>query len=44
MRAMNAEIRRVQGLRQDELYEAAKQLQVPVELVEYVHDHGRLPW
>ena len=32
MRAMNAEIRRVQGLRQDELYEAAKQLQVPVEL------------
>ena len=43
MRAMNAEIRRVQGLRKDELYEAAKQLQVPVELVEYVHDHGRLP-
>ena len=43
MRAMNAEIRRVQSLRQDELYEAAKQLQVPVELVEYVHDHGRLP-
>lgn len=43
MRSMNAEIRRVQGLRQDELYEAAKQLQVPVELVEYVHDHGRLP-
>ena len=43
MRAMNAEIRRVQGLRQDELYEAAKQLQVPGELVEYVHDHGRLP-
>ena len=43
MRAMNAEIRLVQGLRQDELYEAAKQLQVPVELVEYVHDHGRLP-
>ena len=43
MRAMNAEIRRVQGLRQDELYEAAKQLQVPVELVEYVHDHSRLP-
>ena len=43
MPAMNAEIRRGQGLRQDELYEAAKQLQVPVELVEYVHDHGRLP-
>lgn len=43
MRAMNAEIRRVQNLRDDELYEAAKQLQVPVELVRYVHDHGRLP-
>ena len=43
MRAMNAEIRCVQNLRDDELYEAAKQLQVPVELVRYVHDHGRLP-
>jgi pyridoxal 5'-phosphate synthase pdxS subunit len=43
MRAMNAEIRRVQNLRADELYEAAKQLQVPVELVRYVHDNGRLP-
>lgn len=43
MRSMNAEIRRVQNLRDDELYEAAKQLQVPVELVRYVHDHGRLP-
>ena len=43
MRAMNAEIRRVHNLRDDELYEAAKQLQVPVELVRYVHDHGRLP-
>lgn len=43
MRAMNAEIRRVQNLRDDELYEAAKQLQVPVELIRYVHDHGRLP-
>lgn len=43
MRSMNAEIRRVQNLRYDELYEAAKQLQVPVELVRYVHDHGRLP-
>ena len=43
MRAMNAEIRRVQNLRDDELYEAAKQLQVPVDLVRYVHDHGRLP-
>ena len=43
MRAMNAEIRRVQDLREDELYEAAKQLQVSVELVKYVHEHGKLP-
>lgn len=43
MRAMNAEIRRVQNLRDDELYEAAKQLQVPVELLRYVHENGRLP-
>lgn len=43
MRAMNAEIRRVQNLREDELYEAAKQLVVPVELVQYVHENGRLP-
>ena len=38
MRVMNAEIRR-----EDELFEAAKQLQVPVELVEYVHENGKLP-
>ena len=43
MRAMNAEIRRVQGLRDDELFEAAKQLQVPVELLHYVKENGRLP-
>ena len=43
MRAMNSEIRRVQSLREDELYEAAKQLQVPVELVRFVHENGRLP-
>ena len=43
MRAMNAEIRRVQNLRDDEVYEAAKQLQVPVELLRYVHENGRLP-
>lgn len=43
MRAMNAEIRRVQNLRTDELFEAAKQLQVPVELLRYVHENGRLP-
>ena len=43
MRAMNAEIRRVQNLREDELFEAANQLQVPVELLRSVHENGRLP-
>ena len=43
MRAMNAEIRRIQNLRADELFETAKQLQVPVDLVEYVHENGKLP-
>ena len=43
MRVMNAEIRRIQSLIEDELFEAAKQLQVPVELVEYVHENGKLP-
>ncbi len=43
MRAMNAEIRRVQNLCEDELFEAAKQLQVPVELLRSVHESGRLP-
>ena len=43
MRKMNSEIARLTGLREDELFEAAKQLQVPYELVLYVHDHGRLP-
>jgi len=43
MRAMNSEIRRVQNLREDELYEAAKQLKVPIHLLRYVHDNGRLP-
>lgn len=43
MRAVNAEIRRIQNLRADELFEAAKQLQVPVDLVEYVHENGKLP-
>ncbi|MCQ2069672.1 MAG: pyridoxal 5'-phosphate synthase lyase subunit PdxS [archaeon] len=43
MRAMNAEIRRIQNQRADELYETAKQLQVPVDLVRYVHDNGKLP-
>ena len=43
MRAMNAEIRRVQNLREDELFEAAKQLQVPIDLLRSVHENGRLP-
>ena len=43
MRSMNAEIRRVQNLRADELFEAAKQLQVPLDLLRYVHENGRLP-
>ena len=43
MRAMNAEIRRGQNLRGDELFEAAKQLQVPVDLLRYVHENGKLP-
>ena len=43
MRSMNAEIRRVQNLREDELFEAAKQLQVPVDLLRYVHENGKLP-
>lgn len=43
MRAMNAEIRRVQNLREDELFEAAKQLQVPLELLRSVHETGHLP-
>lgn len=43
MRAMNAEIRRVQNLRNDELFEAAKQRQVPVDLLRYVHENGKLP-
>ncbi|MBR7186035.1 MAG: pyridoxal 5'-phosphate synthase lyase subunit PdxS [Clostridia bacterium] len=43
MRAMNAEIRRLVSMREDELYEAAKMLQVPYELVCYVHENGKLP-
>ena len=43
MRMMNAEIRRIQNMREDELLEAAKQLQVPVDLVQYVHENGKLP-
>jgi pyridoxal 5'-phosphate synthase pdxS subunit len=43
MRKMNAEIARVSSMREDELFEAAKSLQVPYELVKYVHDNKRLP-
>lgn len=43
MRAMNSEIRRIVGMAEDEIYEATKQLQVPVELVRYVHENGKLP-
>ena len=43
MRAMNSEIRRIVGMAEDEIYEAAKQLQVPDELVRYVHENGKLP-
>ena len=43
MRKMNSEIARIGSMRKDELYEAAKQLQVPYELMEYVHENHRLP-
>ena len=42
-KSLQVEIRRIQNLRADELFEAAKQLQVPVDLVEYVHENGKLP-
>ena len=43
MRMMQSEIRRLAGMSEDELYEAAKQLRVPYELVQYVHENGKLP-
>ena len=43
MRKMNSAIAKITSLRTDELYEEAKQLQVPFELVEYVHENGKLP-
>ena len=43
LRLMNQEIRRIQNLREDELYITAKGLQVPIDLVRYVHEHGKLP-
>lgn len=43
MRKMNSEIRKITSMRNDELFEEAKQLQVPYTLVLYVHDNGKLP-
>ena len=43
MRKMNSEIARLVSMREDELFEAAKQLSVPFELVKYVHDNAKLP-
>ncbi len=43
IRMMQSEIRRLVGMSEDELFEAAKQLQAPYDLVKYVHDNGRLP-
>ena len=43
MRMMQSEIRRLTSMSKDELYEAAKQLRVPFDLVQYVHDNGKLP-
>lgn len=43
MRKMNSEIRKITAMQKDELYEEAKQLQVPYELVQYVHENGKLP-
>ena len=43
LRLMNQEIRRIQNLREDELYITAKDLQVPIDLVRYVQEHGKLP-
>ncbi len=43
MRKMNSEIVKLTSMREDELFEAAKNLQVPFELVKFVHDNGKLP-
>ena len=43
MRKMNSEIQKLTSMREDELFEAAKVLQVPYDLVQYVHDNGHLP-
>ena len=43
MRMMQSEMRKIQSMGEDELYEAAKQLRAPYELVRYVHENGKLP-
>ena len=43
MRMMNSEINKIKAMREDELFEEAKVLRVPYDLVVYVHDNGRLP-
>lgn len=43
MRKMNSAIAQIKGMREDELFEIAKQLQVPFDLVVYVHENGKLP-
>lgn len=43
MRKINSAIAQIKGMREDELFEAAKQMQVPYELIEYVHVNGKLP-
>lgn len=43
MRKITSEMRRVQSMREDELFEAAKEYRVPVDLIKYVHENGKLP-
>lgn len=43
MRMMQSEMRRIKAMAEDELFEAAKQLQVPYELIKFVHENGKLP-
>lgn len=43
MRMMNSEIAKITAMREDELFQEAKELQVPYDLVQYVHENGKLP-
>lgn len=43
MRKMNSEIAKVKAMNEDELFQAAKEMQVPYDLIAYVHEHGKLP-